>query len=51
MFFESLDEAVMLGAATMGDDALGMGGGTELVGAEAMVCGGDGVTGTAALFI
>ena len=41
----------MLGAATMGDDALGMGGGTELVGAEAMVWGGDGVTGTAALFI
>jgi hypothetical protein len=35
----------------MGEDALAMGVTAELVGAEAVVCGGDGVTGTAALFI
>ncbi len=41
----------MFGAATTDDDALAMGVAAELVAAEAVVCGGDGVTGTAALFI
>ena len=51
MTFDSFAEAAMLGAATMGEDALDMGAAAELVSAEAVVCGGEGVTGTAALFI